>query len=98
MAVVIPAGPLLGLLGLALTVHRLVALLGRGGHSQAIRYAAAAVGIAVVAYPVGALIGAWALCAPADAGNLCGIGGAIGTGPFAAGIALAAYSRRAAHG
>jgi hypothetical protein len=55
---------------------------------SAVRYFASAVVAAVVAHVAGAFSGIAVMCSSADAGNLCGIWGALGTGPLLAGLVL----------
>ena len=94
MTLVILAGPMLALVGCILAVYRIVAL-ARGGHPKsAVRLAAVSLAVGFAGYLAGALLGAWALCSPAGASNLCGLGGVIGTGPLIAGILLIAFSQR----
>ena len=94
MTLVILAGPILALVGCILAAYRIAALAG-GSHSKsAIRIAAASVAVGFAGYLAGALLGAWALCSPAGASNLCGLGGFIGTGPLIAGISLIAFAQR----
>ncbi len=45
----------------------------------------------LVAYLAGALLGIELGCAAVDAGNLCGVWGALGAGPLLAGVVLEAY-------
>ena len=47
--------------------------------------------VAFGAYMAGNVVGIALACASPRAGNLCGIWGALGVGPLAAGLALAAY-------
>jgi hypothetical protein len=56
-----------------------------------IRYFAMAAILAIAAYFVGSAIGIFAGCRSPKSGNLCGIWGALGTGPLLAGVALWAY-------
>ena len=48
--------------------------------------------VGVVALVVGAAIGIAIFCAPADAGNLCGLGGVFGLGPLLAGLSVVVYA------
>ena len=56
-----------------------------------IRYFAIAVLLGFAAYFVGAMAGIFAACSSPKAGNLCGIWGALGTGPLLSGLALWSY-------
>jgi hypothetical protein len=56
-----------------------------------IGYFAMAVVLAFAAYFVGSAIGIYVGCRSPTSGNLCGIWGALGTGPLVAGAALWAY-------
>lgn len=55
------------------------------------KYFAVAVVTAVVAQVAGAFAGIAVMCSSPDAGNLCGIWGALGTGPLLAGLVLWAF-------
>jgi hypothetical protein len=55
------------------------------------KYFALAVVAAFIAQTVGAFAGIMLMCSSPDAGNLCGIWGALGTGPLLAGLVLWAY-------
>lgn len=48
------------------------------------------------AFVAGSVLGIGAFCAPADAGNLCGLGGVLGLGPFVSGLVMAIYARQIA--
>ena len=56
-----------------------------------IRYFVTAVALAFAAYFVGSAVGIYGACRSPDSGNLCGIWGALGTGPLLSGIALWSY-------
>ena len=59
-------------------------------------YALRIVVAGTVAFAAGTVLGISAFCAPADAGNLCGLGGVLGLGPFVSGLTMAIYARRLA--
>lgn len=94
MSALLLAGPLCALLGVALAVARLLKQLARGPRAAVLGHAAVALALAVGGWLVGGSLGLWALCAPASAGNLCGLGGVLGSGPLVAGLALAAWAWR----
>jgi hypothetical protein len=56
------------------------------------RFALAALAVGVAAFVAGAVIGIAAFCSAASPGNLCGLGGVFGVGPFLAGICIATYA------
>ena len=94
MSVLLLAGPLCALLGVALAAACLLKQLARGPRAGVLGHAAVALALAVGGWLVGGSLGLWALCAPASAGNLCGLGGVLGSGPLVAGLALAAWAWR----
>lgn len=53
-----------------------------------LRYVAIVFGFAAVAYFAGAMLGIFAACSFAAAGNLCGLFGVFGVGPLAAAASL----------
>ena len=59
-------------------------------------YALRIVVAGIVAFIAGTVLGIGAFCAPDDAGNLCGLGGVLGLGPFVSGLAMAIYARQLA--
>lgn len=71
-----------------------------GGVPTVFGYFGLAALFAFGAYMAGSVVGIALACASPRAGNLCGIWGALGAGPLAAGLALAAYGplRRARSG
>jgi hypothetical protein len=62
-----------------------------GAIPSLIRYFAIAVLLGFAAYFVGAMAGIFAACNSPKAGNLCGIWGALGTGPLLSGLVLWSY-------
>lgn len=58
------------------------------------RYVLGLVVVGVVAFFAGAALGMAVFCSSEKMGNLCGLGGVFGTGPFLAGMALAIYASR----
>lgn len=88
-------GPLMALAGGLLLVVRIVALVGAATPaSRVLRHVAVALGLAAVAFVVAGLAGVWVFCHGAGAGDLCGLGGVLGTGPLAAGLSLILMDRR----
>ncbi len=61
------------------------------GVPSLLRYFALAAVVGFVAYMAGSAIGIAAGCSVHNAGNLCGIWGALGLGPLLAGVALWGY-------
>lgn len=94
MSVLLLAGPLCALLGAALAVARLLGRLARGSRSGVLGHAAVALALGAGGWLVGGSLGIWVLCAPASAGNLCGLGGVLGSGPLVAGLVLARWAWR----
>ena len=97
MTLMILAGPLFAAVGGVFAIYRVIALARSREPKQAVHLVGLSVVVGLVSYFAGGLIGTWALCSPAGASNLCGLGGIIGTGPLAMGISLIALSRRAAN-
>ena len=56
------------------------------------RYASIALTVGAFAYLAGALLGIAVACAPADAGNLCGLAGVLGVGPLLSAAAMFVYA------
>jgi len=88
-----------GVLLLGLCVSLALAALGcarcSGGRLRWLgRYVLQAAVVGIAALLAGAALGIALFCATGKAGNLCGLGGVLGTGPLAAGIALAAHACR----
>lgn len=54
--------------------------------------------VGVGAFVLGTALGIGIFCAPTDAGNLCGLGGIFGFGPFVTGLTIGAYSYHRAMG
>lgn len=94
MNVLLLVGPLCALLGAALAVARLLGRLARGPRTGVLGHAVVALALGVGGWLVGGSLGIWALCAPANAGNLCGLGGVLGSGPLVAGLVLARWAWR----
>ena len=94
MSVLLLAGPLCALRGVALAAACLLKQLARGPRAGVLGHAAVALALGVGGWLVGGSLGLWALCAPANAGNLCGLGGVLGSGPLVAGLVLALWAWR----
>ncbi len=58
---------------------------------SAYRYFGLAVVMLIASYLVGSFAGIGVMCASSNAGNLCGIWGALGSGPLLAGVSLWLY-------
>lgn len=58
------------------------------------RYVLGAVVIGIAALFAGTALGIAVFCSSEKMGNLCGLGGVFGSGPFLAGICLAIYAYR----
>ena len=56
-----------------------------------LRYALVLVAIGTAAFIAGAAIGIAAFCSTESSGNLCGLGGVFGVGPFLSGISMGGY-------
>lgn len=91
----ISIGPLVLGLGI-LTAVVCIALYLRAGSPRVgaslPRFLVLAVVVGFVAFVAGTAIGIWAFCSTPDSGNLCGLGGIFGVGPFLAGIAIGGYA------
>ncbi len=61
------------------------------GMPSLFRYFAFAVLSGILAYFIGTAAGIYGACRSATSGNLCGIWGALGTGPLLSGIAFWSY-------
>ncbi len=70
---------------------RLCTLAPNSGTSV-LRFAVLAGLIGIAGFIGGAVIGIAAFCSFASSGNLCGLGGIFGVGPFVSGICIAWYS------
>ena len=93
MSLVLLTGPALLLVGIVLAGLRVISLARQGEGRWAMRVLAVAIALGLGGYLVGTLAGVWALCSSANASNLCGLGGIVGTGPLASGALLLAYAR-----
>lgn len=80
--------------GIGTTVWRVVQMACRVSLSGAVRFAVVSIALAVASYVPAAVIGAWAFCL-SSTGGLCALGGYVGTGLVAAGVALLYRSFRA---
>ena len=56
------------------------------------RYLLVGAVVDIVGFVLGTVIGIEAACSPADAGNLCGLVGLFGFGPFFAALAIIAFA------
>lgn len=90
-------GPAALLLGLVASIALAVFGLTRRSGDKARwlwRYVLGAAVVGIAALFVGAALGIGVFCSPANAGNLCGLGGVFGSGPLLAGIALVIHACR----
>jgi hypothetical protein len=82
----------LGLLSaIACVVFFLVAPGPKPGASL-MRFVVLSIAIGVAAFVAGSAIGIAAFCSDASSGNLCGLGGIFGVGPFVSGICIGGYA------
>jgi len=93
----IKIGPLVLLLGLAVSIA--LAALGFARRSDSKvkwlgRYVLGLGIVGIVAMFAGVGLGIAVFCSSEKMGNLCGLGGVFGLGPLFAGIALAVYAHR----
>jgi hypothetical protein len=56
------------------------------------RYVLIAIGVGVLAYVVGTIVGISAACSSESAGNLCGLVGVFGVGPLLSAVAIFLYA------
>ncbi len=75
-------------LGLLASVICLALLLTSAGKPRALSLALITFALAVAGFLIGAWLGILYFCSGSHAGNLCGLGGIFGTGPFASGLGL----------
>ncbi|MGH7669483.1 MAG: hypothetical protein ACRENQ_08295, partial [Gemmatimonadaceae bacterium] len=57
-----------------------------------LRFVLVLIAVGVAAYVAGTAIGIAVFCSTASSGNLCGLGGVFGVGPFLSGVCIAGYS------
>lgn len=70
---------------------------GSAGESRLGRHVLGLGAVGAVAFVAGAALGIGVFCAPVNAGNLCGLGGVLGSGPLLAGVAIAVHAQRQAN-
>ncbi len=92
---IIKIGPIVLLAGLVAMIYFYVRY--RDGStsdhtSSAVRYFGIALLVGIFAYIAGAAMGIHAACSPPSVGNLCGLYGVFGVGPWLAGIAIFLYA------
>lgn len=78
--------------GLISAIVALALLLSSPGKQRALSRLLIAGALAFFGFLIGAWLGVQYFCSPTGAGNLCGLGGVFGTGPFTAGLGLLAGS------
>lgn len=91
-------GPAVFLLGLAVATVSLALLLSSPGKAYALRCTLITFGLVVAGFLSGAALGIGYFCSSNEAGNLCGLGGVLGTGPLLSGLCMfggAALARKA---
>ncbi|MCQ8895218.1 hypothetical protein NQT62_02045 [Limnobacter humi] len=94
MGFLVLGGPA-SLLLTVLTVLYTVVMLARQGYLlRGFQFVCVAGGLYVGAYLLGSMVGVFILCGVFDAGNLCGLGGYVGTGPCAACVVTVMHARR----
>jgi hypothetical protein len=81
-------GPVTFLAGLGVAVVSLLVQLTRPDRMATLRRALKTAGIAILGFGAGAMVGIAIFCSSASGGNLCGLGGVFGLGPFTAGLCL----------
>jgi hypothetical protein len=89
---VINIGPVVFLLGLLLAIICFALHLSGPGKPQVFRRAFVTAGLGIAGFVVGTGIGIAFFCSTASTGNLCGLGGVFGTGPFTAGLCMGGYA------
>jgi hypothetical protein len=92
MNTLLTIGPYALLAGLAVALLLYAAT--RTASSSFLAYALRAALVGLAAFVAGTVVGIGYFCAPADAGNLCGLGGIFGSGPLIAGVAVAIHAFR----
>lgn len=75
-------------IGLVGSLVSLALLLSSPGKPRAISRVLIALGLGLGGFLVGTWLGIEYFCSPSNAGNLCGLGGFFGTGPFLSGLGL----------
>jgi hypothetical protein len=85
-------GPLTLLVGSTIALISLLLHLTRADRSRLWFRVLRMATIGVLAFGGGTMAGIALFCSTASGGNLCGLGGIFGTGPFAAGLCLGCYA------
>lgn len=94
-------GPMVLLLGLIASIALAMFGLARRGDDKTrwlVRYVLGSVVIGIAALFAGTALGIAVFCSSEKMGNLCGLGGVFGSGPFLAGISLAIHAYRRVRG
>lgn len=91
---VIYIGPIVFLLALLAAITCLTLQLFGPGKLLVVRRALVTAGLGIAGFVVGTGVGIAFFCSTQSTGNLCGLGGVFGTGPFAAGLCMASYAIR----
>lgn len=94
LTAVIYVGPAVLLLGLLVVTVCLVLALRHPERSRVLHMALVSAGLGLAGFLVGTMVGIAFFCSTASTGNLCGLGGVFGTGPFAAGLCMSVYAIR----
>lgn len=87
-------GPIVLLLGLLAAISCLTLQLFGPGKRQVARRALVTTGLGMAGFAIGTGVGIAFFCSTESTGNLCGLGGVFGAGPFAAGLCMAGYAIR----
>jgi hypothetical protein len=85
-------GPAVFLLSLLATLICFAMQISGPGRSEVLRQILVAAGLGIAGFVVGTGVGIAFFCSTESTGNLCGLGGVFGTGPFAAGLCMAGYA------
>jgi hypothetical protein len=91
---VIYIGPIVFLLGLLAAIACLALQFFGSGKVHVVRRVVVAAGLGIAGFVGGTGVGIAFFCSTESTGNLCGLGGVFGTGPFAAGLCMASYAIR----
>jgi hypothetical protein len=91
----ISVGPIIFLAGLFLAAACIAIRLFTPGPKRGTslsRFALRVLVVGFVAFFIGAAVGIALFCSSASSGNLCGLGGIFGTGPFLCGVCVGGYA------
>lgn len=85
-------GPITLVVGVVVALISFLLQLTRPDRALVWGRAAKTVGIGAAGFAGGTIAGIALFCSSASGGNLCGLGGFFGTGPFVAGLCLGCYA------